>query len=171
VKRLTPGLFLGAALVACAGAAAGPEGTAPPPPAFPAAVSGAAPPGPSRISPTPPRDAGTDAGTDAGLPSLSEMTGEIAPEDSERVMRAHARYVNACFMREYQRNPTLAVRFVLELWINGAGRVLAARAIQRGSPDAAVEACILRNAREWRFPAPQGGPAMVHVMIRFPHFG
>jgi len=70
----------------------------------------------------------------------------------DRVMRRHARAVQACFQSHVAPNPTLASRVTLRFTIGADGKVSQARPVRANAMDAGVTACLLRVVKAIRFP-------------------
>ena len=105
----------------------------------------------------------TEVEVNLGDPTIE---GHLDRETIQRVIRQHRREVRDCYQRELQRNPDLAGRVVVNFLIDPAGNVAAARIHESDMSDDAVEDCLVRRIRRWRFPQPST-PGNVRVNYPF----
>ncbi len=150
----------------------------PPPPPPPVAKKDAEPakPPPALAQPTfvvPDEDAGApEAGPpDAGASKPTRRTprvprgrceGQVPAREAARVVRSHERQVRSCYERRLKVNNVLQGRLVLRLRIGRSGAV---ESVQVGGTlrDRQVAACVRKTARQWQFPKPKGGCAIVEA--------
>jgi tetratricopeptide (TPR) repeat protein len=97
----------------------------------------------------------------------TEVSGRIAPEMIQRVVRQKFGAMRACYEAGLARNPTLAGRVSIKFIVDRTGHV--AQADMNGSSllDAQVNACIVREFRGLQFPAPEGGNITVMYPLTF----
>jgi len=100
------------------------------------------------------------------LPGAPVVRGSLAREVIQRVIRQNVAAVRYCYESELRREPSLTGRLGVRFIIGPRGTVQSATA-QPGSTlqNATVTACVLRQVRRWRFPAPAGGGV---VMVNYP---
>ncbi len=146
-----------------------PSGTTPSEPAPPAtAPATASPATPSPASAIPPAtDASPSAPaarpTPGGAPDSPAPTGSIDKNAIREVVRAHVGDVRACYNHGLASNPELAGRVTLQFTIGPRGAVTSV-VIQDSTlakQSARVGECIASAARNWAFPAPEGGSVVV----------
>ena len=95
-----------------------------------------------------------------------QIEGHLDRETIQRVIRQHRREIRDCYQRELQRNPDLSGRIVVEFVIDPHGNVATARSAESDVGSDAVEDCVVRRVRRWRFPAPST-PGAVRVNYPF----
>lgn len=87
----------------------------------------------------------------------AEVRGQLDREIIQRVVREHRRELTACYESELQRNPDLEGTVSVEWVIAPDGSVAASQVESSTLSSDAVESCITRRIRNWRFPEPRGG--------------
>lgn len=75
----------------------------------------------------------------------------------QTVVRRHLPAVRQCYERELASSPELAGRVRVRFVVDANGRVASARVDQDTLRRPALERCLVRQVRRWRFPAPRGG--------------
>jgi TonB family protein len=73
------------------------------------------------------------------------------------IVTTHSADVRACYDQALARRPSLAGTLSVEFVIGPKGDVTSATVTRSTLGDAAMEDCVVRKARGWRFPAPRGG--------------
>ena len=86
-----------------------------------------------------------------------EISGQLDREIIQRVIREHRREIRACYEGELQRDPDLEGRVVVGFVISSDGQVAGSRIAESTLSNSAVEDCVARRVRQWRFPEPRGG--------------
>ncbi len=149
-----------------------------PPPSEPTPAPAAQPtkPTPALSAPTfvvP--DEEEDAGaTDAAVPApeprkrprarrpRGPCEGEVPAREAAKVVRKHRPQVRTCYERRLKVNNLLQGRLVLRLRVGRRGEV---ESVQVGGSlrDREVAACVRKLARQWQFPKPKGGCALVEA--------
>ena len=86
-----------------------------------------------------------------------EISGQLDREIIQRVIREHRREIRACYEGELQRDPDLEGRVVVGFVISSDGQVAGSRISESTLGNSAVEDCVARRVRQWRFPEPRGG--------------
>jgi hypothetical protein len=100
---------------------------------------------------------GTGAATSAAKvavgPATDPPTGALTADQINRVIRARAGILRACYQKQLAKHPELAGRVVSRIEVDTDGKVTAAviTSSTLGSPD--VETCIARQLQRLRFPA------------------
>ncbi len=97
----------------------------------------------------------------------SEVSGRIAPEMIQRVVRLRFGAMRACYETGLARNPALAGRVTIKFSIDRSGSVVLADMNGSSLLDAQVNACIVREFRGLKFPAPEGGTITVMYPMTF----
>jgi TonB family protein len=87
----------------------------------------------------------------------AEIRGQLDRDIIQRVVREHRRELTACYEGELQRNPALEGTVSVEWVIAPDGSVAASQVDTSTLNSDAVESCITRRIRNWRFPEPRGG--------------
>jgi TonB family protein len=103
-------------------------------------------------------DAGDAEDADAGG---QEFTGKLQKHVIQRVIRRHVGAVRFCYERALVKNPKLSGKVVVRFVIDPDGKVTAAEIPDSSLKAPAVEDCILKRVRSWRFPQPEGGAVSV----------
>jgi len=109
-----------------------------------------------------PAGRGTGGSASAGDPTVR---GSLSRDVIQRVIRRHTSAVRYCYERVLARDPTLAGTVTLRIVIAPTGVVSEAAVQQSSLGSDTVEACLTRQARRWRFPAPNGGGI---VIVNYP---
>lgn len=102
----------------------------------------------------------------AVVPGTPEIRGQLDRDIIARVIREHRREVRSCYENELQRNPDLAGRIIVRFVISPDGAVASSDVQESDLGNNAVESCIVRRVRRWRFPEPRGG-GIVRVSYPF----
>jgi RNA polymerase sigma factor (sigma-70 family) len=105
------------------------------------------------LAPQPPRPA-TRPDT---IPGQPVVTGSLDRDTLRRVVRRHINEVKWCYEQEMTANPRLEGRVEIQFTVGAGGAVVdsALKSSTLGNPRA--ESCIVRAARRWSFPEPEGG--------------
>jgi TonB family protein len=85
------------------------------------------------------------------------VSGYLSPEQIMRVVRQNQAAVRYCYESQLQRQPNLRGRIEIGWRINREGRVTTSRVARSTMGNPSVEGCIVRQVRNWRFDAPDGG--------------
>ena len=93
--------------------------------------------------------------------SKPRVRGSMDKEVIRRVIRQNLSQVQRCYQEGLGRVPGLRGRVVVEFTIDKTGRVVRSVVKQTTLGDMAVEQCIARQARGWRFPKPTGGGIVI----------
>ncbi|HJL18232.1 MAG TPA: AgmX/PglI C-terminal domain-containing protein, partial [Sandaracinaceae bacterium LLY-WYZ-13_1] len=112
--------------------------------------------------PDPSRDA-TPGGARGGRPLVA---GALSRQEIQGVIRRHLDAIRFCYEQRLAQDPDLAGRVTVRFEISPEGRVRTARVSASTLNDAAVERCVVRQVRRWRFPPPRGG-GLVRVNYPF----
>jgi hypothetical protein len=161
----------------------------------PAAPEAPPPPVPSPAAAPPPdaeppaRDAGGDAGVigggvpvpraaaprraappagDGGDARGVKVEGNLARPAAEKVVRAGAAKLKACYEQERSRNPTLHGRVTFRLTVDDRGRVPLGEVVTSTLGGGDPEMCMVQAARDFRFPS-GSGDSTVSFQITFGH--
>ncbi|MBW2464085.1 MAG: AgmX/PglI C-terminal domain-containing protein [Deltaproteobacteria bacterium] len=89
------------------------------------------------------------------------VNGYLSPEQINRVVRANQAAIRYCYELQVQRQQNLRGRVSIQWRINLQGSVTSARVASSTLNSAAVEGCMVRQIRRWRFPNPDGGEVVV----------
>ncbi len=96
-----------------------------------------------------------------------KISGALAGEVIRRTVRRNINGVKYCYEKELKRNPKLQGKIVVLFTIGRDGRVKKARIQSTTMHNEAVESCILRMIRRWRFPRPEKGSVTVSYPFIF----
>jgi len=91
----------------------------------------------------------------------ARVNGYLSAEQINRVVRANQAAIRYCYEVQVQRQPNLRGRVEINWRIDLSGRVTTARVARSSLGSGAVEGCIVRQVRRWRFPRPDGGEVNV----------
>ncbi|MDB4985213.1 MAG: hypothetical protein JWN04_391 [Myxococcaceae bacterium] len=94
-------------------------------------------------------------------PGVPQVSGYLSAEQINRVVRANQAALRYCYEAEVQRNRGLRGKVVVQWRVDRAGAVPTARVASSTLNNAAVEGCVVRQVRKWRFPQPDGGEVAV----------
>ncbi|MDI1443585.1 AgmX/PglI C-terminal domain-containing protein [Polyangium sp. 6x1] len=109
----------------------------------------------------------------------TQVSGRLAPEEIQRVVRSHFGAFRACYEEGLKRNPNLEGRVSVRFVIGNDGRVMQAGAPPETSPNPAgqasappmpdekVVACVVGAFEKLVFPAPEAGIVSVVYPIQF----
>lgn len=89
-----------------------------------------------------------------------QAQGGLAPDQVRRVVVAHVGAIRACFEKEAQRDPSLRGRVTLKWAVDPDGAVPAASVLASTLGNPAVESCMVRQVRSWKFPSAQSTTAV-----------
>lgn len=89
-----------------------------------------------------------------------QAQGGLAPDQVRRVVVAHVGAIRACFEKEAQRDPSLKGRVTLKWAVDPDGAVPAASVLASTLGNPAVESCMVRQVRSWKFPSAQSATAV-----------
>jgi hypothetical protein len=147
-----------------------------------AGATAAAPPRPAPSPPSTPTASGSAQGFGSGHGRLggahatsapvvrsgaTQVSGRIAPEMIQRVVRQRFGAMRACYEAGLARNHGLAGRVAIRFQIDRTGSVVQADMNGASLADAQVNACIVREFRGLKFPAPEGGTVTVTYPMVF----
>lgn len=90
--------------------------------------------------------------------------GNIDREAVAKVINSHLQEIRGCYERALLKDPSLAGKAVLEWTISTSGGVVSVKTKSSTLRSSAVEGCILRAIKGWRFPRAKGG----NVIISYP---
>jgi hypothetical protein len=156
------------ALVACSKTAA--------PPSAPEAPSAMPAPAPVRDAAADARDGGRDGAadaSDAGAPRGHggakrpaaggggggggvKVEGNLSKPAAEKVVRAGAGALRACYEAEHAKNPALKGKVTFRLAVDDRGRVSLGEVVTSTLGGGDPEMCMVRAARDFRFPGGAG---------------
>ena len=97
----------------------------------------------------------------------TQVSGRIAPEIIQRVVRQHIARLRACYEEGLARNAGLAGRLAFRFVIGADGRVAQVDMDGAGLADARVNACLTRVFGSFEFPRPEGGTITVTYPLVF----
>ena len=83
--------------------------------------------------------------------------GELSRDEIAKVVRANLRGIQSCYEKNLLKNPALSGKIVLKWVIDENGSVSKAEIVSDGLHNSKVGACLLTEARKWKFPHPRGG--------------
>lgn len=75
----------------------------------------------------------------------------------QRILRAHGVHLKACYETARQQDPALEGTVTLRFVIDARGRVSSTTVRRRTLQSEAMEACVLKHSRRWKFPRPGDG--------------
>ena len=87
----------------------------------------------------------------------SKAQGELPKKVIKRYIATKMGAIKACYQKGLQANPSLQGKVKVMFLIQPNGAVAGAKIADSGLNSPAVESCILRNIKIWRFPRAQGG--------------
>jgi hypothetical protein len=82
--------------------------------------------------------------------------GGLSQADVERVVRARANAIRACYERQLQRDRSLSGKVAVQWKIDASGKVMLARVRNTTMRNGSVEDCIVRQVQSMRFPSHKG---------------
>lgn len=94
-------------------------------------------------------------------PGQPTVQGSLQRQVIQRVVRTNRSALRYCYERELMRQPDLAGRLVVSFTIAPNGTVSTVRATESSLSSPAIEGCVMRQIRRWRFPQPSGGGIVV----------
>jgi hypothetical protein len=80
----------------------------------------------------------------------------LAPETIHRVVRSHAKSLQACYTAESSKDPTIHGSVRVKWLISADGSVSDQHVEASTLQSPRVEACVLRDVGSWQFPASDG---------------
>ncbi len=89
------------------------------------------------------------------------VRGALSKEVIRRIVRRHINEVKFCYEKQLAQSPNIAGRVSLKFIISGAGTVQKSAVADSTLGNPQVESCMVRAARRWRFPKPDGGGIVV----------
>lgn len=100
-------------------------------------------------------------------PEAPEIDGKLSQSEITSVMRRQLKALRDCYEGALKRNRALSGKLVIRFEIDDSGRTqnIDFEEDSLGSPD--VKECIVRRAKYWRFPKPDGGSVFVAYPIVF----
>jgi TonB family protein len=101
----------------------------------------------------------------------ANVTGKLDAKVIADVVRRNLRGIKYCYERELNNNPNLQGKVVVLFTIGSDGKVSNYQVESSTLNSSAVETCILRMIRRWRFPAPDGGSVTVAYPFVFSSAG
>ncbi len=81
----------------------------------------------------------------------------IDEEILQRILRAHGVYLKTCYQTARHEDPALEGKVTLRFVIDERGRVSSTTVRHRTLQSEAMEACVLKHSRRWKFPRPGDG--------------
>ena len=93
------------------------------------------------------------------------ILGSLDKEIIRRVVREHMAQIRYCYEKELNRTPGLKGKVVQKWVISASGSVQSATVAQTTMKNRAVESCMSRKIRSWKFPKPKGGGI---VIVNYP---
>lgn len=92
---------------------------------------------------------------------MEEVTVESKPKRTydaivRRIVRAHINEVRYCYNQGLTRDPDLEGEITVEFTVGLDGNVEEAEAAETTLDDDAVEACVTKAVKRWKFPRPEG---------------
>lgn len=87
----------------------------------------------------------------------SKSQGELPKKVIKRYIATKMGAIKACYQKGLQSNPNLQGKVTVMFLIQPNGAVAGAKISDSGINSPAVESCILRNVKVWRFPRAAGG--------------
>jgi TonB family protein len=85
------------------------------------------------------------------------VQGSLDRDIVRRIVRAHINEIRSCYNMGLTRDPSLTGRVDVQFLITEHGKVGSSVVTSSTLGDAAVEACMAKAVRRWRFPKPQDG--------------
>ncbi len=79
----------------------------------------------------------------------------------QRVIRANMAQIRYCYERELARSPGLYGKVIVKFVIAATGRVSNAQVVETTMKNEALEQCLIKKVRSWRFPKPRGGGIVI----------
>ena len=74
-----------------------------------------------------------------------------------RILRAHGVHLRACYETARQQDPALEGKVTLRFVIDERGKVSSTTVRHTTLQSEALEACVLKHSRRWKFPRPGDG--------------
>jgi TonB family protein len=93
--------------------------------------------------------------------------GTLDKRQIDEVIKVRMGRIQACYQREFQRNPGLQGRVTLRILIDKDGSVPLVKVRQSTMNNPTVEQCLIDELRETHFPAPTGGTVVVTYPFSF----
>ncbi len=103
-----------------------------------------------------------NVGVSVGKP---KVRGSMDAAIIKRIVREHMNEIRYCYEKELNRNPGLFGKIIMNWTIGPTGSVLNARKAASQMNNAAVEGCMARKIKRWKFPRPKGGG---EVVVNYP---
>lgn len=98
--------------------------------------------------------------------SAVDGTGELNPQEVNRVIGLKMGAIKSCYERALRRDPSLQGKLVIRFTIAGSGMVTAARAVENAlTPE--VASCVEAAFKRFRFPQPDGGSLTMESPFMF----
>ena len=97
--------------------------------------------------------------------------GSIDRNAVAKVINSHFQEVRSCYERALLKEPGLSGKAVLEWTISISGNVTTVRTKTSSLRNAAVESCILRAIKTWKFPPAKGGSVIITYPFLFNSVG
>lgn len=91
----------------------------------------------------------------------------LSRRDVANVIGGHIDALAACYDTGLEANPNAAGRIEFAWTVNPDGTVRDVRVVTSALDDATTEKCMTRAIESWRFPEPQGGPAVITFPFKF----
>jgi serine/threonine-protein kinase len=140
-----------------------PPAAKPEPPAAPApkpvVVAAADPPAPKAHAPAP--------AAPAAAASKPAPAAGMDPVKTQAFVKAHLPEVQRCYERGRMDEPDLKGRVTLKISVSESGGVTSAAVDTSTLHSSSVESCIANTVKGWKFPAPNGGPAIISYPFNF----
>lgn len=90
-----------------------------------------------------------------------ETSGSLSPEVIRAIVQKNLRKIKFCYNRELGKNPDLKGKVEIEFVIGKEGRVTKYKVRSSTMNNDAVESCVLKKIRRFRFPKPSKGTVTV----------
>jgi len=99
----------------------------------------------------------TEIKASAKMGALQDVDGSLDSAAIKRVVRRNLPSIKHCYEQELRRNPKLAGKVTIEVTVAVTGAVTNAEVISSSMNNRAVEGCMTKTIRRWRFPRPDDG--------------
>lgn len=93
----------------------------------------------------------------AKMGAVQDIDGSLDSGSIKRVVRRHLSAIKLCYEQELRRNPKLSGKVTVEVTVGVTGAVTNAEVISSSMRNRAVETCMTKTIRRWRFPRPDDG--------------
>ncbi len=96
----------------------------------------------------------------ASLGSL-DVDGALDSSAIKRVVKRNLPSIKHCYEQELRRNPKLAGKVTVEFTVAVTGAISGTEVVSSSLNNRAVEGCIVKTIRRWRFPKPEDGDVII----------